>query len=472
GVCFSNWYLSDDSADLKKWAIPGTNTIAPTNWMTFFEVNGFHPATNSGFGLNKGGEDIFLSYLPGNTNDRVADCVSFKGQENYRTWGRYGDGGAWWYTTMPTTNKANALAAQTLVITEIMFHPPTNAVNPGTNYNDEFIELYNPGSAFVTLTNEAGAYRIDGDVSFVFASNTTIAAGGYLVVVSFDPVTNATVLAAFLQTYGLEAGQINIVGPYSGKLSNHGGRVAVERPLSPDVVGDPGMFWVIVDEVIYFEQWPWPDNTDGTGYSLRRLLGSQSGNDPANWMGSLPTPGLSPGVVTLMGPYSGSVMFAPATAKFTAVIDDSRVTDSVVQVEFREGTNLLFVTSTEPYEYVWNESETGTYHLWARMIDAGGAGTNDSRTTTIGVLALVNVGASNIMDTAADIHGRLIGGGPVDVYICWGRTDQGTNRWWWDNATYVRSVNAEPFAIHVTGITPGTWYYRCFARAGVNEGWA
>ncbi|MEI6971100.1 MAG: lamin tail domain-containing protein, partial [bacterium] len=61
----TNWYLSDNADDLKKWMIPGSNSVASSNWITFFEVDGFHPATNSGFGLNKGGEEVYLSYLPG-----------------------------------------------------------------------------------------------------------------------------------------------------------------------------------------------------------------------------------------------------------------------------------------------------------------------------------------------------------------------------------------------------------------------
>ena len=36
GIAFTaNWYLSDDSEDLKRWAIPATNTIAATSWLTF-----------------------------------------------------------------------------------------------------------------------------------------------------------------------------------------------------------------------------------------------------------------------------------------------------------------------------------------------------------------------------------------------------------------------------------------------------
>ena len=66
-------------------------------------------------------------------------------------------------------------------------------------------------------------------------------------------------------------GQVRMVGPYSGRLSDRCDRVAVERPQLPELLSDP-VAWVIVDEVIYADQQPWPGNCDGTGRSLRRLL--------------------------------------------------------------------------------------------------------------------------------------------------------------------------------------------------------
>ncbi|MEI6148063.1 MAG: lamin tail domain-containing protein, partial [bacterium] len=288
----TNWYLSDDPEDLKQWMIPGTNSVAATNWITFFEVGGFHPATNSGFGLNKAGEAVYLSYLAGGTNDRVVDCVRFKAQANFRTWGRYPDGASRWYTTLPTTNKANALAANTVVINEIMYHPATNANYPVDNGDIEYVELYNPGGEAIALTNEGGACRLSSGVDYVFPTNTTIPAGGYLTLVSFDPSTNSAARVAFLASYGLTNGQVRLMGPYSGRLSDGGDRVAVEFPLLGDLPGE-GISWVIMDEVYYSDRLPWPETADGSGPSLNRLQTGRSGNDPANWMGASPSPGTS-----------------------------------------------------------------------------------------------------------------------------------------------------------------------------------
>src|SRR6185369_6425098 len=100
------WYLSDDGSavtNLMKWAIPAGTIIGPHGFVTFDEATGFHHPTNIGFGLNKGGEQVFLSYLPGTGQDRIVDAVSFKGQENDWSLGRYPDGAPFWYGLTPRT---------------------------------------------------------------------------------------------------------------------------------------------------------------------------------------------------------------------------------------------------------------------------------------------------------------------------------------------------------------------------------
>ena len=69
---------------------------------------------------------------------------------------------------------------------------------------------------------------------------------------------------------------MKIFGPYSGKLGNRSDRVALEKPQYPDVPGGD-YSWVIVDEVIYGNQSPWPSTGNGAGNSLQRAVVNEEG---------------------------------------------------------------------------------------------------------------------------------------------------------------------------------------------------
>ncbi|PYK99740.1 MAG: hypothetical protein DME19_07575 [Verrucomicrobia bacterium] len=292
-ISLSGWYLSDDPANLRKWAIPAV-TIPAGGHLSFDEVNGFHNPITTGFGIDKAGEQVLLSRLPGNGQDRVEDAIKFKGQENNVSLSRVPDGGAFWYSTSRTRDGANSSALPGVVINELMYRPPDIG---GTNDNtvDEYVELLNPTAETVRLQDTNGTWRLDGGVSFTtFPANTTIAAGGILLVVNFDP-SDSTASNRFRNIYGITDGNVTLLGPYSGKLGNRSDRVAIEKPQYPDLPGDP-YSWVILDEVIYGNQQPWPATPDGTGSALQRVAAARNGNDPANWIAAAPSPGSVSGI--------------------------------------------------------------------------------------------------------------------------------------------------------------------------------
>jgi hypothetical protein len=274
-----HWFLSDNEANLKKWAIPQT-TIAVGGWVTFDEVSGFHNPITTGFGLDKMGEQVYLSYLPGTWENRVVDCVSFKGQKNYISLGRYPDGGAYWQAMSLSRNASNLSPLPHIVISEIMYHPLEGQF--------EFVELYNPTAQAITLwdTETNTGWRLDGGITFVFAQTTSIPARGHLVIVPFIP--DPTLINQFISNYANVPSEI--VGPYSANLSNSGERLALERPEKSDVVGQPDP-WVIVDEVIYSDQSPWSSDADGAGASLWRSELTLSGLDPEGWSSAVPSSG-------------------------------------------------------------------------------------------------------------------------------------------------------------------------------------
>jgi hypothetical protein len=276
-VSLADWYLSDNADDLKKWPLP-VGSIPAHGYAVFDDI--------TAFGLSRDGEELFLSYLPGTMEDRIADAVQFEAQETDVSLGRYPDGGDYWFRLLPSPGAANANPISDAVIDELMYHP----VDP----NEEYIELYNPLDETVWLGDGTAAWRLDGAVTYDFYAGMSISAGGRLVIVGFDPVVETSRLNAFLAAYKTDPSRlgIRIVGPWQGDLSNRGGRVALEKSLPGDNPAAP-VAWMIVDEVIYGDTDPWATDADGRGSVLQRITSAPevSGNDPTNWQAAEPTPG-------------------------------------------------------------------------------------------------------------------------------------------------------------------------------------
>ncbi|MEM7391501.1 MAG: lamin tail domain-containing protein, partial [Verrucomicrobiota bacterium] len=381
-IGFADWYLSDDKDDLKKWSIPGGLTIGGHDWRWFTEVDDFHFPITSGFGLNKAGETVYLSYLPGTAADRVADAVEFEGQANGVSWGRFVDGSQHWYTCVPTVNAANALVNPSVVINEFMYHPAPTAANPADNTNDEYIELCNVSGSPVNLFNDGRRWRVNGGVEFEFPTDIVLGPNECLVLVSFDPEDpdDADETAEFLAAYHQFDGETELFGPYAGKLGNSGDRIALERPQAPDGPGE-SYSWILVDEVIYVDHGPWPAEADGTGAALQRgdVLGS--GNDPATWYApAFASPGLAHASIELLTPKTGSTLLIPFSTNLTVSIVTQLVAGAISEVQFWLDGALLFADSSAPYEATLDETDInlpGNYTLQARLVDAGG--TNVSR---------------------------------------------------------------------------------------------
>ncbi|MDF7800152.1 lamin tail domain-containing protein [Pontiellaceae bacterium B1224] len=291
-VSLAGYYLSDDPYDLLKWAVPTGLDLGPGGFITFDEISGFHAPVTSGFGINKAGEQILLTYAPDGVVQRVVDSHEFKGQVNGISIGRYPDGADYWVSTLPTPGTNNVMDGQQVVISEVMYHPVEDG---GTNENTnlEFIELYNPSGSAVPLwsmdgVDVLGSWRIKGDVSYTFPSNTTLTVNQRVLVVPFNPL-DTTLRGEFMSYYGMPYAP-PMFGPFDGKLSDQGGRITLEKPQAPDAF-DENISWVIVDELFFSEAEPWMPAADGVGYALHRVSNDTSAADPGSWQDAVPSPG-------------------------------------------------------------------------------------------------------------------------------------------------------------------------------------
>ncbi|HTD66987.1 MAG TPA: lamin tail domain-containing protein, partial [Candidatus Limnocylindria bacterium] len=280
-----DWWISDDFFTPRKYRIAAGTTIAPGGYALFTEAQ--FNAGGTGFSFSASGDEVFL--FSGDAAGNLTGYYhgfDFGASETGVSFGRYvpSDGDEQFVAQASTTlGAANSLPkVGPLIVSEVMYHPPdvlvaTNGVLEGFDDSDhEFIELHNISGAPVTLFDPAfptNRWKLTSAVDFIFPTNT-IPADSFLVVVSFDPMTNTTALASFLSRYGIDASVV-IVGPYNGQLDNSQESVRLRKPDRSDPLEVTD---VLVEEVHYHDAPPW-NPADGFGTSLHRIVVGAYGND-------------------------------------------------------------------------------------------------------------------------------------------------------------------------------------------------
>jgi hypothetical protein len=316
-INIGGWYLSNSRNDLKRYRIPDGTTVPAGGYLVIYEnqFNGSAATTPFSFSSSQGDQVYLSQAVNGNLTGYIV-AESFEAAERNVSFGRVTTSVPGDYKfvalTQPTFGVSNPTsveqfrtgtgAANTgprvgpVVINEIMYNPISPDGGLSDNTADEFIELLSIASTNVPLYDPAfpeNRWRIQGGVTFSFPANTTIAPSEIILLVSFDPATNATALAAFRSKYSIPQ-NVRIFGPYNGKLSNSGDEIELYRPDTPEPPGRPDAGFVPflrVDKVNYSDIDPWPADADGTGKSLLRESSTTFGNDPANWIAGTPNPG-------------------------------------------------------------------------------------------------------------------------------------------------------------------------------------
>ena len=299
------WFLTDDFNTPKKYRIPPGTTIAAGDYLVFYATNSFGQDMpgNQQFQFSSHGDAVYLFSGDAATNlTGYAHGFDFGAQFNGATFGRYATSTSnevFVSQSRPTLGATNAgPRAGPVVISEIMFQPPdilTNGVLID-NTLDEYIEILNITSEDVPLYDPAyrtNSWRLQDGIDFVFPTNVVLRAGGYALVVNFDPADPA-LADAFRQRYMVPQA-IPLFGPFSGKLSNTGERIEMMRPDHPEPPADPDagyVPYVLVERISYSIDAPWPPFAVGLGIALQRVEVTAFGNDPANWTAAVATPGV------------------------------------------------------------------------------------------------------------------------------------------------------------------------------------
>gem|GEM_PF-2689764 len=304
-INIGGWFLSDSRGTLLKYEIPAGTMLGSGQYLVFDESD-FNPTPATpgpnDFALSALGDQVYLTIPDGSGGvEAFVDAVDFDATFNDESVGRVPDGAGrlapLTVTTLGTANTNSLPRIGELIISEVNYHPadPTTAAQnayqaiaggaaePLIDNDLEFIEVYNPTNTSISLTN----WQLRGESDFDFASGTMLDSEASLVVVSFDPATDAARVAGFRTHYGIGS-EVTLVGAFSANLSNGFARVELEQPDPTDTVNNPG---VTSDEVLYDDLAPWDTDADGFGESLNRISATSYGNASTSWNGAIPTPG-------------------------------------------------------------------------------------------------------------------------------------------------------------------------------------
>lgn len=331
-IRLDGWYLSNERSDPTKFRIPNNTILAPHGRVVLYEYQfdpDVPPAGQKSFRFNSahGDEAVLMSADASGKLLYWMDVVSFGATANGLTLGRYPEG----------TGPLTTLQRQTLG-TDISPGMPPEFLNhfragtggpnadplvgpvvfsriqyqPGSD-GDEFLELQNNAALTVPLYDPAypdNTWRLRDGVDFDFPPGVALEPSSRLLVVGIDPV-------AFRAKHGIST-EVPIFGPWTNSLSNSGERIALfkpdppQRPPNPDAGFVP---YVLVEDVDYSSEAPWPTEAAGRGPALRRRDPAKFGNDPANWEPEATLPPSSPDVTARLEGNSVQLTFAPESGR-------------------------------------------------------------------------------------------------------------------------------------------------------------
>ena len=274
-VDISFWYVSDDRSNLKSYQFPNGSIIEPGGYLVIDE-NDFNSSVD-GFRLNRSGDNIYL--VSGNADGE------FTGFEQGWSFGAQYNGTS--FGVHVTSEQEKHFVAQTtttlgfansyprvgpLIITDINYHPDITS--------EEYLVVKNIADTVVNLWDSSipdSTWSISG-IRFKFPKNTNISPNEKVIICALDTLS-------FRIKYGIE-NSIKLF-QYEGRMNNDGEKLAIYGLLRSDTAGinNDSIFMpkIIIDEVRYNDNLPWPLSADGYGDRLKKIEPYDYSNDPINW---------------------------------------------------------------------------------------------------------------------------------------------------------------------------------------------
>jgi hypothetical protein len=211
-----------------------------------------------------------------------------------------------------TYTGANEQPQDKIVINEIMYNP--------VFANASYVEIYNSSASNAF---DMSGWQLNG-IDFLFANGTVIEPGAYMMLAKDRDV--------FAATYGAS---IPVLAEFPGSLDNGGETLTLLKPAirpAPDL---------IIDQVTYDNDLPWPNAADGGGASLQLIDPAQDHNRVANWAAvatNAPPPPPEWKYVTASGNASSSALYIYLQSAGDVYIDDIKLVAGNVA---EAGGNLL-----------------------------------------------------------------------------------------------------------------------------------
>ena len=219
-----------------------------------------------------------------------------------------------------------------------------------------------------------------GGVDFMFPTNVTLAPGESLLLLPFAP-SGTLMQDAFRSAYGVSA-NVQLFGPYSGKLNNDTDDLQLLKPTDPLPQSPTNVPYVLVDEVNYRDHTPWPQAADGVGFSLQRWDAHAFGDDPTNWVAAVPTAGAvtftngTPPRITEQ-PLSQTIVAGQSTTLSVSVIGS----DPLIYQWQLNGTNLPGATNASLEMPDVQGADAGDYDVF--IFNAVGSAFSDTATLIV-----------------------------------------------------------------------------------------